>query len=77
MPDPVWLTRAVAIALVGLAALPGCYAVTEDPIKAPYYLTLRNSLIVVITIIGLQLGGLISGAVVTEILDQPPDPGRR
>jgi peptide/nickel transport system permease protein len=27
---------------------------------------LRNSLIVVVTIIGLQLGGLISGAVVTE-----------
>jgi peptide/nickel transport system permease protein len=27
---------------------------------------LRNSLIVVITIVGLQLGGLISGAVVTE-----------
>ena len=27
---------------------------------------LRNSLIVVVTIVGLQLGGLISGAVVTE-----------
>ncbi len=27
---------------------------------------LRNSLIVVVTIIGLQLGGLVSGAVVTE-----------
>ena len=27
---------------------------------------MRNSLIVVITIVGLQLGGLISGAVVTE-----------
>jgi peptide/nickel transport system permease protein len=100
---------------LGLFPASGYVAVTENPLRALYYLTLpavilgtglaavvmrqtrssmletlsadyvrtakakglsrgavlrnyalRNSLIVVVTIIGLQLGGLISGAVVTE-----------
>jgi peptide/nickel transport system permease protein len=37
---------------------------------------LRNSLIVVVTIVGLQLGGLISGAVVTERIFALPGFGR-
>ncbi|MFD1722102.1 ABC transporter permease [Amnibacterium endophyticum] len=37
---------------------------------------LRNSLIVVITIVGLQLGGLISGAVVTESIFALPGFGK-
>lgn len=37
---------------------------------------LRNSLIVVVTIVGLQLGGLISGAVVTEQIFALPGFGR-
>jgi peptide/nickel transport system permease protein len=37
---------------------------------------LRNSLIVVVTIVGLQLGGLISGAVVTERIFALPGFGK-
>jgi peptide/nickel transport system permease protein len=37
---------------------------------------LRNSLIVVVTIVGLQLGGLISGAVVTETIFGLPGFGK-
>ena len=37
---------------------------------------LRNSLVVVITIVGLQLGGLISGAVVTESIFSLPGFGK-
>lgn len=37
---------------------------------------LRNSLIVVVTIVGLQLGGLVSGAVVTERIFALPGFGR-
>jgi peptide/nickel transport system permease protein len=37
---------------------------------------LRNSMIVVVTIVGLQLGGLISGAVVTERIFALPGFGK-
>src|ERR1044072_2337091 len=37
---------------------------------------MRNSLIVVVTIVGLQLGALISGAVVTDRLFAPPGFGK-
>lgn len=47
-----------------------------SPLQVTINHALRNSLIVVVTIIGLQLGGLISGAVVTETIFGLPGFGK-
>lgn len=69
-------TRASLIETMGTDYVRTARATGIAPRRVLFRYGLRNSLIVLVTIVGLQLGGLISGAVVTERIFALPGLGR-